>query len=186
MLWAGVLLLALASQDSAGAAADAAHAAAVAQPTMMIVEFPRGARFVGLPRRCPGSTDDNPEDEICIAELYQGPAFIVRHLSGPRVGRGEPLRLTAHARRWPPGTRMLVLTLPFEDQGTTGNFAHWWHLPEDDEWASPEEDDDYCLSTDILARWGDNPVTRQFVQGTPRRFRASGYLEKADFRCIRG
>jgi len=145
---------------------------------MMIVEFPRGARFVGFPRRCPGATEDDGADDICLAELYQGWARVVRHLSGPQVARRALLRLTAHARRWPEGTRMLVATRPFEDQGVSGNFALWWDLPLDG--------DDYCMTVNDMARSGDNEITRVFARGGARRFHPIDYSDRADFRCIRG
>lgn len=148
------------------------------EPTMMIVEFPRGVPVIGLPARCPGSTGEESEQDICIAELYEGRAVLVRHLLGPRIRRHERVRLTAHARRWRAGTRMLVATQPFDDRGTTGHFAFWWHMP--------EADGDFCISARNLAEWGDGPVTRVLARGYWRRFRAFGYLESADFRCIRG
>ena len=73
---------------------------------------------------------------------------------------------------------MLVVTRPFTDRGTSGNFALWWRLP--------EEDGDFCVEARQLADWDDGPVTRQFLAGYRRRFQASGYLERSDFRCIRG
>jgi hypothetical protein len=172
------LLLALALQGGTEAAVPAP--AALSEPTIMVVEFPRGAPYVGLPRRCPGTPADEPtrEDDICLAELYQGRTDVVLHLAGPRAGPHPLIRLTAHARRWRPGTRMLVATQPFEDQGTVGNFAIWWHLP--------EEDGDFCLEAEDLPTWGDNPVTRLFATGYRRHFRASGYLESFDFRCLHG
>jgi hypothetical protein len=176
-LLAGVLSIALASQAGAGTA-QAPATDPVSEPTLMIVEFPRGARFIGFPRRCPGSTEDVKDDEICLAELYEGRARIVRHLSGPPVRWGERLRLTAHARNWPAGTTMMVLTRPFDDHGTTGNFAFWWDLPNDG--------DNYCLTTESLADWGDDPVSRQFAKGYRRRFRPDFYVERTDFRCIKG
>jgi hypothetical protein len=153
-------------------------AAPAAGPTMMIVEFPRGVAVIGLPARCPGSTEEDSANDICFAELYEGRAIVVRHLIGPRIRRHERVRLTAHARRWQGGTRMLVVTWPFDDRGTTGHFATWWHLP--------EADGDFCVAAGDLAEWGDGPVTRQFARGYRRRFHAHGYLERADFRCIRG
>lgn len=172
------LLLSLAVQGNAGGAVPGP--ALAAEPTIMVVEFPRGAPFIGFPQRCPGASDDEPQDgqSICLAETYQGRADVVLHVAGPRAGPHPLVRLTAHARRWRPGTRMLVVTRPFEDQGTVGNFAAWWHLP--------EEDGDYCLSVEALARGDDNPVTRQFASGYRRHFRASGYLERFDFRCLHG
>lgn len=149
------------------------------EPTLMIVEFPSGAPVIGLPARCPGAPPDEPANEsICLAELYQGPVRVVRHLSGPRLGRGLLVRLTAHARRWRPGTRMIVATRPFEDQGTAGQFAIWW--------LSPEADGDFCLAEEDLAQGGDPVLIQAFGQGYRRNFRPSGYVERADFRCIRG
>jgi hypothetical protein len=172
------LLLSLAVQGNAGVAAPGP--APLTEPTIMVVEFPRGAPYFGLPQRCPGTPADEPthENDICLAELYQGQADVVLHLAGPRTGPHPLLRLTAHARRWRPGTRMLVITRPFADQGTVGDFALWWHLP--------EEDGDYCLSVEDLARGDDNPVRRQFANGYRRHFRARGYLERVDFRCLHG
>ena len=119
-------LLVLALQG--GAEAMARNTEPAPEPTLMIVEFTQGAPMIGFPRGC-GDSDDG---SICLAEVYQGPVRVVRHLSGPRLGRRSLVRLTAHARRWRPGTRMLVATRPFEDQGTTGQFAIWWRSPEAD------------------------------------------------------
>jgi hypothetical protein len=157
---------------------QAVGAQTASEPTIMIVEFPRGARFIGFPRRCPGSTEEVlPEDELCLAELYEGWARVVRHLSGPRVTGRQRLRLTGHARRWGSGTRMLVLTWPFDDRGTRGNFAAWWD--------EPAQGDDYCMPVEDMNRAGDNAITRLFSQGYARRFQPFGYL-RTDFRCIRG
>lgn len=174
------LLLSLAVDGSAGVAAPGP--APATEPTLMVVEFPRGAPYIGEPRRCPGTPPDESDpgdgNDICLAELYQGRADVVLHLAGPRTEAHPLVRLTAHARRWGPGTRMLVVTRPFEDAGTVGRFAPWWLLP--------EEDGDYCLSVEELARAGDNPVTRQFATGYRRHFRARGYSESTDFRCLHG
>lgn len=170
------LLLSLALQGEAEAAWSAAQAA---EPTIMVVEFTRGASYIGVPRRCPGSTSDEPDNEgdLCMAELYQGHAVVVRHLSGPRLRR--PLvRVTGHALRWTSGTRILVVTRPFEDAGTRGNFALWWH--------PPEEDGDYCLEAEGLARNASSALARAFATGYRRHFRAFGYVEPVDFRCVHG
>jgi len=157
---------------------EVAAAPAVAEPTVMIVEFPRGARFIGFPQRCPGSTEEvPPEDELCTAELYEGWVRVVRHLSGPRITGRQRLRLTAHARHWRSGARLMVLTWPFDDRGTRGNFAPWWQ--------EPAGRDDYCLATDEIEQLGDNAITRIFRRGYAIRFQPPGYL-RTDFRCIRG
>ena len=177
MRLAAALMIALALQGNA-ATAQAQAAAPAPEPSLMIVEFPFGAKFIGFPKRCPGSTEEDSDDDICIAELYEGPAQTVRHISGPPIRRRVRLRLTAHARNWPAGTRMMVLTIPFNDKGKTGNFAYWWDLPTDGV--------DYCMDTETLARWGDDPVSRAFAKGYQRRFRPDFYVERTDFRCIKG
>ena len=170
-------LLVLALQGGAEAMARTPEPAP--EPTLMIVEFTSGAPMIGFPAHCPGAPPDEPASEsICLAEVYQGPVRVVRHLSGPRLGRRSLVRLTAHARRWRAGTRMIVATRPFEDQGTTGQFAVWWQ--------SPEADGDFCMTEEDLAQGGDPVLVRAFGQGYGRRFRARGYIERADFRCIRG
>jgi hypothetical protein len=174
MDWAALLI---AGAAQSGAAAATPSPAPAVEPTMMIVEFPQGVPVIGVPARCPGATDDDSEEDICIAELYEGRAIVARHLSGPRITRHERVRLTAHARRWPGGTRMLVVTRPFNDRGTTGQFAFWWHLP--------EPDGDFCVGAETLTQWADGPVSRRFARGYRRHFRPDGYLERADFRCIR-
>lgn len=147
------------------------------EPTMMIIEFPQGAPMIGFPRRCPDAPDDESEGEaICMAELYQGRAEVIRHLSGPPTNR-ELVRLTAHARRWLPGLRMLVAAVPFHDGDVSGLFAYWWHLP--------EANGDFCLAGESLQRLDESPIRRAFVAGYHRRFRARGHLEAVDFRCIR-
>jgi hypothetical protein len=149
------------------------------EPSIMVVEFPRGVPMIGFPAHCPGSPPDaDPAEEICLAELYQGRIRVVRHISGPRVAMGSRLRLTAHARGWPGGTRMLVATVPFDDRGTRGQFAFFWEMP--------EENGDYCHGEDHLEEWEDGPLRRAFFRGYRRHFRPWRYAEATDTRCIRG
>lgn len=150
----------------------------VSEPTLMVVEFPRGAKFIGFPRVCPGSTEEDSERDLCLAELYEGWATRVRHISGPRLPLRSRLRLTAHARNWLPGTRMLVAVLPFQDEAVTGQFAYWWD--------QPAAGDDYCQAIEDLQTWPESPIRAAFMRGYQRRFRPDDYLERADFRCIRG
>ncbi len=162
-------------------AASASAQESVSEPTLMVVELPRGARFIGFPRRCPGDTEEEPEgseESLCLAELYEGWATRVRHVSGPRLAYRSRLRLTAHAKSWPPGTRLLVAVLPFQDQGVSGRFAYWWD--------PPAAGDDYCQAIGDLRSWPDNAIRQAFTRGYHKRFRPHGYLEATDFRCIRG
>jgi hypothetical protein len=169
----------LVAAAAALASAGAAETPPPREPTVMIVEFPRGAPFLGFPARCPGSPPDaDPAEEICLAELYQGRIRVVRHISGPRVAMGTRLRLTAHARNWPHGMRMMVATVPFNDNGTRGQFAFWWE--------TPEENGDYCHGEAHLAEWDDGPVRRAFLRGYRRHFRPWMYAEATDTRCIPG
>ena len=164
-----------------GAALTGAFAVSAQQPapetTVMIVELRRGAHYVGLPRVCPGATGNETEGEgLCLAELYEGWASRVRHLSGPRLDQRVRLRMTAHARTWPPGTRLLVTTIPFRDGEVTGQFALWWHLP--------DVDGHYCMSNEDLEEWEDSPTRRVFLQGRRHHFRPPHWDRARDFHCI--
>lgn len=149
------------------------------EPTIAIVELPRGLAFAGFPRVCPGDTAEiDPEEGLCIAELYQGDSRVVRRLSGPQLPRRGVLRLTSHGNRWGDGSRLLVILYPFEDRGVAGLFAPWWH--------QAEENGEFCLETSMLARPEWAMVARAFKRGRTRRFRADGYVERAEFRCVGG
>lgn len=126
--------------------------------TAMIVELTAPARVVGLPRCCSDSDcTQSAEDEICFAELYQGSARVVRHLSGPPTERRVLLRLTAHARRWTSGQRFLVYGEPFTDQATNGWFASYW--------IQPDRRGRFCVGTNELARTEYAPLRPAFAQG---------------------
>lgn len=119
------------------------------RPTVMFVEFRQPAKFVGFPKICPGSPPDaNPEEEICLAELYQGPASRLRHLSGPRTSRSMRLRTTAHSAHvfLRPDNLLLVAARPFDDEGTKGIFAHWWIMA--------DEKGRFCLRESQIAELG--------------------------------
>lgn len=178
-MWGGSVIAA-AIALAAPAPVAAAQAAQGPEPSVMIVEFPRGAPMIGFPHFCPGSSPDEDQSEIiCLAELYQGRIRTVRHMSGPPVARGTRLRLTAHARPLARGTRMIVATYPFRDGEVSGQFAFWWALP--------EENGDFCVAAQTLDEWPDSPVRRTFERASYRRhFRADGYVEAADFRCVSG
>jgi len=156
----------------------AAGTAPQAVPSVAIVEFPRGAAFFGLPLVCPGSPPDSDRaDQICLSEVYQGRVRVVRHLSGPRLGRGTIVRLKAHARQWGRGTRMLVAAVPFEDGRVSGAYAYWWDLP--------EENGDFCEPReDFRKEASGNPLARPFEAGYRRRFRPRGFQDEAEFLCI--
>lgn len=119
------------------------------RPALMFVEFRQPAKFIGFPKICPGSSpDENPDEVICPAELYQGPAMRLRHLSGPKTPRNMRLRTTAHSAHvyLRPGNLLLVAARPFDDQGTRGIFAHWWTMA--------DEKGRFCLPENDLAELG--------------------------------
>lgn len=126
------------------------------RPALMFVEFRQPAKYIGVPKICPGSSPEENQDEIlCVAELYQGPAERLRHLSGPKVPRNMRLRATAHSayKFLRPGTLLLVAARPFEDQGTQGVFAHWWTMADDD--------GRFCFREDELAELGIDKLWRK-------------------------
>jgi hypothetical protein len=92
------LLLALALEAGTGDAAPVG--APASEVTMMIVELPRGARFVGLPRRCPGATDDDGPNDLCLADLRDGPGSSATFpVLDSRGGNCSDLRPTPGAGR---------------------------------------------------------------------------------------
>jgi len=147
--------------------------------TVMIVELPQGTRFIGVPARCAGvDPDEDPAEIICFAELYQGPARVVRHIAGPRVTGRRLLRLIAHHMPRKPETQLLVATRPFEDKGTRGDFAAWW--------SRPAENGDYCEARESVAEWPDSTLKEAFLKARKRRFRPPGEPQTTEFLCIRG
>jgi hypothetical protein len=71
---------------------------------------------------------------------------------------------------------MLVGAQPFRDGKVRGYFAYWWDLH--------EENAGFCVASDDLAKWPDNPVRRAYAAGIRRHFRPRGYSEAADFHCV--
>jgi hypothetical protein len=136
--------------------APSADAQGDKRPTLMFVEYRQPAKFVGLPNICPGSSpEENQDGIVCMAELYEGPARGLRHLSGPKLPRNMRLRTTAHSMHvfLRPGSLLLVAAQPFVDQGTEGVFAHWWRMADDD--------GRFCFREDELAELGIEESWRQ-------------------------
>jgi hypothetical protein len=151
-------LLSVATAMLVSAQAPAPTPAPPPERTAMIVELAVPARVVGLPQCCPGEDCADGNDEgICIAELYQGWARVVRHLSGPLTERRILLRLTAHARRWGPGQRFLVYGRPFSDQSTNGWFADYWEMP--------DSRGRFCHLEDDVIEWADSGMRQVFLNG---------------------
>jgi hypothetical protein len=143
------------------------------QPTVMIVEFE--PKYVGMPVSC-GDPDEEGNPTICLAELYEGPVRVLRHLSGPAIPSGQILRYSHHGQFINPRIRLIVAARPFEDKGTKGYFAFWWDRP--------TEPGSYCVTDEELERWPNGPVRKVFLAGQFRHFRPPDYDEAADFRCL--
>jgi hypothetical protein len=162
--------------------AVAAHEpeAAPSEPSIAIVEFPHGARFIELPARCPGEPSEPVEavgEFICVDALFGGRVRVNRHLSGPRIPSGTQVRFMAHHWDSWRGQRLLVAAVPFRDGKERSLLAYYV--------APPAAEEIYCLPTSSLAEWDDDHVRRVFESGFRRRLRPMHWTEPDDFRCIR-
>jgi hypothetical protein len=149
------------------------------EPTVLIVQFQRPPKYVGQPKCCPGSdcSVEPAEEEICTAVLQQGKTDVMRHMSGPRLPRKILLRMAmGHSMVGMWGRPLLVVAVPFEDQGTTGYFALWW--------SGPKPDGRFCEREDIVMGWQEGPLRRHFLAAKPKRFKERGDDAAFDWRCI--
>ena len=150
--------------------ASSANTAAL-EPTVMIVEFVDRPEYVGQPAAC-----SDEEGSICFAELHEGRIRILRRLTGPPIPSGQLLRLISHHLPIL-SPIMIVATRPFEDKGTTGNFALRW-----EPLVAPGT---HCVSDEDYRSWSaDDPLRRAFSAAKTRHFRPANWDEAADFRCI--
>ncbi len=137
---------------------------AQAEPTTVLVELLGDARMVGFPAVCPGSSPDENQDEIiCLAEIYEAPARVLRHIGGSPVPRRLNVRFTAHSFHavWDKRVRFLLIVTPFEDKGRAGHFAHYW------DWENDRGL--FCKEADWLARESDSLIKRLYLTRPARR-----------------
>lgn len=135
----------------------AKDAPAKGEPSTILVELLGDAKMIGYPAVCPGSSPDESQDDIiCMAELYEAPARVLRHIGGDKTPRRLNIRFTAHSFHavWDKRVRFLLVVAPFEDKGRSGHFAHYW------DWEN--EHGLFCQSTDMVERIGDSYVQRLY------------------------
>ena len=109
----------------------------------MLVRLISAAEYVGLPAVCPGSSPDEDQSQvICMAELYEADASVLRQLGGAPVGPRLRVRFTAHSffAVWRSGVRLVLAVRPFEDQGHSGHFAWFWDWEKDGELCQWQDD----------------------------------------------
>ena len=114
--------------------AQAADTATVPDTSAVLVELLGNAKFVGFPAVCPGTLpEDNQDEVICLAELYEVPVRVIRPLGGVRTAKRLTIRFTAHSFHavWRKHSRFLLDIVPFEDKGRRGHFAWYWDWPDD-------------------------------------------------------
>jgi hypothetical protein len=133
------------------------------EPTTVLVELLGNARMIGFPAVCPGSRpEDNQDDIICLAEMYEAPARVLRHIGGSEVPRRLNVRFTAHSFHavWDKHVRFLLIVAPFEDKGRTGHFAQYW------DWEN--ERGFFCKDAAWLSRESDSYVKRLYLSRPAR------------------
>lgn len=112
--------------------------------SFLLVEVTSPAKFVGFPAVCPGtSPDENQEEIVCMAELYEARVKVLRHLGGAPTNRRLKIRFTAHSFSavWQRNVRFLIVAAPFEDKGSAGQFALDWDWEDEDGLFCRDEDD---------------------------------------------
>jgi hypothetical protein len=130
------------------------------EPSTLLVRVTKAAKMIGYPAVCPGSSEDENQDEIiCMAELYEARVHVLNNLGGPQTERDLTIRFTAHSFHvvWQKDVRFLLVVSPFEDNGATGYFAFRWDW--DDEQGQFCEELDYVNSAEI------EPIKRAFALG---------------------
>ena len=113
--------------------------------SFVLVRLSGDAKMIGYPAVCPGTSPQEDQSQIlCMAELYEAPVRVIRHLGGPRTDRALTIRFTAHSfyAVWRKDVRFLLSVVPFEDKGSTGHFAWQW------DWEN--ENGEFCKGTDAL------------------------------------
>jgi hypothetical protein len=131
-------------------------------PSTLLVRVESAAKFIGFPQACLGSTADENEDEaVCLAELYEAKVKVLRHLGGGPTPQYLTVRFTAHSYHavWQRNVRFLIVAAPFEDKGRRGHFASFW------DWEN--EKARFCEEQETIAGWGLTPLARLYAEGSP-------------------
>jgi hypothetical protein len=153
--------VALVSWFSAPAATAAEDLAP--EPSSLLVKISNPAKMIGYPAVCPGSTpEENQEEILCMAELYEAKVRVLRHLGGPKTDHYLTIRFTAHSFHavWRKNVRFLLMVTPFEDKGSRGHFAFYW------DWENGQRK--FCKRTEHFADWEPVPMKSLYDAGKRR------------------
>ncbi len=143
------------------------EAEAAPQQSLLLVELLGPAKMVGFPAVCPGSSpEDDQSDMICLAELYEVPARVIKTVDGVKTKRRLNIRFTAHGYNvvWKKDRRFVLGVVPFEDEGRAGHFAWFW------DWE--DENGEFCTGNASLEK----------ADASIRDFYRSGHVRKASRR----
>ncbi|MEP5509683.1 MAG: hypothetical protein ABJP70_09460 [Erythrobacter sp.] len=149
------------------AALSEGEAEAAPEQSLLLVELLGPAKMIGFPAVCPGSSpEDDQSDMICLAELYEAPARVIKTLDGVKTKRRLNIRFTAHSAYvvWKKDRRFVLSVVPFEDEGRTGHFAWFWDYE--------EENGEFCVGNEGLEN----------ADASIRDFYRSGHVRKASRR----
>jgi hypothetical protein len=138
-------------------------AQAPVEPSALLVEVTSPAKFIGFPAVCPGSApEENQEDLLCFAELYEAKVKVLRHLGGAPTERRLTIRFMAHSFHavWQKDVRFLLVTRPFEDKGAKGHFASYWDWENDMGL--------FCVGQEAAATEDWEPLKRLYARGKKR------------------
>jgi hypothetical protein len=165
------------------AAGDAPTDNAASEDSTLLVELRDNARMIGLPAVCPGSSpDENQEEIICLAELYEVPVRVLRHIDGAPTPRRLNVRFTAHSFHavWRRNVRFLLIVRPFEDKGRTGHFAWFW------DWENDEGR--FCKTAEEVGHYEEFTVSRVYRSRKGRLIKreTEEWAEGAVVHCVKG
>ena len=128
----------------------------------LLVRLEEPAKYVGIPKGCAGDeTDEDGNPIICLMELYEAKAVVLRNFGGAKTARRLTVRFTAHSYYavWQKGVRFLLIVFPFEDQTRKEHFAHYW------DW---ERGGKFCVGQEFAHKSAGEPLGKLYAWGTRR------------------
>jgi hypothetical protein len=173
------ILLAL----STGAKASHAGEPVKIQDSTLLVELLGNAKMIGFPASCPGTSLEEEQSEIlCMAELYEAPARVLRRIDGAPTPRRLNIRFTAHSFHavWDKHVRFLLVVRPFEDKGRRGHFAWYW------DWEN--ENGRFCKTAEEVSHYDGLAISRLYRSRKGRLIKreTDDWAEGAFVHCVKG
>lgn len=156
---------------------------ALGDTSWLLVEVSHPAKMIGYPAGCPGSSPEENQDEICLAELYQARVRVLRDFASGKASGNLTVRFTAHSFHavWRKGVRFIVQLRPFEDKDKKGQFASFW------DWE--DKRGMFCRADREIKDSNFPPPVRKLFEAAPlRKLNRSTeeWSEGAEVRCITG